>query len=315
VDILAGFASLARHRGYARPEIVQEPRLELEESRHPVLELDRRHQPFVPNPARMDTGDNQLLLLTGPNMGGKSTYLRQVALITVMAHLGAWVPARRATVGVTDRIFCRVGAGDSLLRGLSTFMVEMTETAAILRSATPRSLVILDEVGRGTSTYDGLAIAWAVVEALAGPAGIRCRTLFATHYHELTELGRSLEGVKNLTMGVREHGGRVVFLRTVEEGAADRSYGIHVAELAGVPLPVVERAREVLEKLERRRAGVGLEHPRAGIAMQPSLFAEPLEPQEREILDVLRSQDPNRLTPVDALLLLQRLRNKLTKTT
>jgi len=314
MDILAGFAFQARQRGYRRPEILKEPRIELEESRHPVLELDRRHQPFVPNPATLDTADCQVLLLTGPNMGGKSTYLRQVALITVMTHVGAFVPAKRAAVGLADRLFCRVGAGDSLLRGLSTFMVEMTETAAILRSATPRSLVILDEVGRGTSTYDGLAIAWAVVEALAAPKGVGCRTLFATHYHELTELGRSQAGVKNLTMGVREYGGKVHFLRTVEEGAADRSYGIHVAELAGIPPEVVVRAREVLEELEERRARVGLEHRDQSRPHQPGLFDAPEGAKgirEKEIADALRVVDLDRLTPLDAFLLVERLKKKL----
>jgi DNA mismatch repair protein MutS len=315
-DLLAGFAFQARQRGYCRPEILEEPRIDLEESRHPVLELDRRHQPFVPNPAHLDTGENQVLLLTGPNMGGKSTYLRQVALHTVMAHLGAWVPARRAAVGLGDRLFCRVGAGDSLLRGLSTFMVEMTETAAILRSATRRSLVLLDEVGRGTSTYDGLAIAWAVVEALSAPRGVGCRTLFATHYHELTELGRSQPGVKNLTMGVREYGGKVHFLRTVEEGAADRSYGIHVAELAGIPSDVVCRAREILQELEKRRAQVGLEHPDPLRPRQPNLFfgsEEGGDARDREVAETLRGLELEKLTPMDAILLIDRLKKKLSK--
>lgn len=312
LDVLAGFAVQARERAYVRPRVVEVPVIELDDSRHPVLERDPRHQPFVPNPAVMDTSTNQILLLTGPNMGGKSTYLRQVALITVMAHVGAFVPARRAVVGLVDRLFCRVGAGDSLLRGLSTFMVEMTETAAILRSATDRSLVILDEVGRGTSTYDGLAIAWAVVEALLGPDGTGCRTLFATHYHELTELGRSLAGVVNLTMGVREYAGTVHFLRTVEPGAADKSYGIHVADLAGVPEPVVARARQILEKLEDRREGVGLggevpsDAPRQGSLFQGA-GRKPLE----DLLQALRSASPERMTPVEALLLLDKLKKKL----
>ncbi len=312
LDVLAGFAVQARERAYVRPDVVEAPVIELEESRHPVLERDPRHQPFVPNPAAMDTGANQVLLLTGPNMGGKSTYLRQVALIAVMAHVGAFVPAGKAVVGLVDRLFCRVGAGDSLLRGLSTFMVEMTETAAILRSATERSLVILDEVGRGTSTYDGLAIAWAVVEALLGPNGTGCRTLFATHYHELTELGRTLDGVANLTMGVREYGGAVHFLRTVEPGAADKSYGIHVADLAGVPGPVVARAREILEKLEDRRESVGLgtAGPTDG-PRQDSLFPGGSSTALEGILKALRSASPEHMTPVEALLFLDKLKKKL----
>jgi len=316
VDLLGGFASLARERGYTRPEVVEEPVLELEEGRHPVLELDPRHAPFVPNGIRLDTAESQVILLTGPNMGGKSTYLRQAALLALMAHVGSYVPAQRARVGLVDRLFCRAGAGDSLLRGLSTFMVEMTETAAILRNATRRSLVVLDEVGRGTSTYDGLAIAWAVVEALAASAGgVGCRTLFATHYHELTELGKTLPGVKNLTMAVREHEGRVIFLRTVAEGAADRSYGIHVAELAGVPLEVVARAREVLARLETRREAVALEGGASPRPRQAGLFADEDPPEVRSVLQDLLRLDPARLTPLEALLLLDRLRRRLFKAT
>jgi DNA mismatch repair protein MutS len=311
-DVLAGFAHIARERAYTRPEVVEDPVLVLEESRHPVLELDARHQPFVPNPVHLDTQEDQVVLLTGPNMGGKSTYLRQAALIAIMAQAGSFVPARRAVTGLVDRLFCRVGAGDSLLRGLSTFMMEMTETAAILRNATRRSLVILDEVGRGTSTYDGLAIAWAVVEALrGGEGGVGCRTLFATHYHELTELGRTLAGVRNLTMGVREHEGRVIFLRTVEEGAADRSYGIHVAELAGVPEEVVERARAVLARLEARRAALTLESPVPGRPHQPDLFSGEGGAQDARVLAELRAADERSLSPLEALLLIHRLRKKL----
>jgi DNA mismatch repair protein MutS len=311
MDVLAGFAAQARIRGYARPLVVGEPTMDVEEGRHPVLELDDRHRPFVPNPVHVDTAGRQILLVTGPNMGGKSTYLRQVALLCVMAHMGAWVPARSATVGLVDRLFCRVGASDSLMRGLSTFMVEMTETAAILHGATCRSLVILDEVGRGTSTYDGMAIAWAVVEAILGPEGIGCRTLFATHYHELTELGRTLPGVKNLTMAVREHGGKVHFLRSVEDGAADKSYGIHVAELAGIPAGVVDRARDLLNELETRREG--LAHPPAsGQPRQVPLFGTPLEGAEEEVVALLRAAHPEKMTPLQALLLVERLKKKLT---
>ena len=310
-DVLASFATIARDRGYVRPEISEGTRLDASESRHPVLELDPRHRPFVPNPVAMDTEENQITLLTGPNMGGKSTYLRQVALMTVMAQMGSYVPARSACIGLVDRLFCRVGAGDSLLRGLSTFMVEMTETATILQSATERSLVILDEVGRGTSTYDGLAIAWAVVEALRGPEGIGCRTLFATHFHELTELGRTLQGVHNLTMAVREYAGKVHFLRSVEDGAADKSYGIHVAELAGVPEAVVARARQILSELEAGRESVGALHRQDELPRQGSLFEAPEKAEEREILEAIRSASPERMTPLEALLLVERLRNKL----
>jgi len=311
MDVLAGFAAQARIRGYVRPLVGGEPTMDVEEGRHPVLELDDRHRPFVPNPVHVDTAERQILLVTGPNMGGKSTYLRQVALLCVMAHVGAWVPSRSASVGLVDRLFCRVGASDSLMRGLSTFMVEMTETAAILNGATRRSLVILDEVGRGTSTYDGMAIAWAVVEALLGPEGIGCRTLFATHYHELTELGRTLPGVKNLTMAVREHGGKVHFLRSVEDGAADKSYGIHVAELAGIPAGVVDRARDLLNELESRREGFA-RAPASGQPRQAPLFGSLPEGAEEEVLASLRAVRPEKMTPLQALLLIERLKRKLT---
>jgi DNA mismatch repair protein MutS len=309
-DLLAGFAAIARERGYVRPAIVQEPRTSVEESRHPILELDPRHRPFVPNAIHLDTEEQQVILLTGPNMGGKSTYLRQTALLQVMAQIGSFVPALRAEIGLADRLFCRVGAGDSLLRGLSTFMVEMTETAGILLNATAQSLVVLDEVGRGTSTYDGLAIAWAVVEALRGPEGVGCRTLFATHYHELTELGRTLPGVVNRTMAVREYGGKVHFLRMVEEGSADRSYGIHVAELAGIPEKVVIRAREILDNLEARREAVGLSRPQPG-PRQGRLFEEPGSGREAEVLAAILAAHPESMTPLQALMLLERLRRKL----
>ncbi|MEJ2420419.1 MAG: DNA mismatch repair protein MutS [Acidobacteriota bacterium] len=307
LDVLHGFARTASDRGYICPEILEVPEITIEEGRHPVLERDPRHQPFVPNPARLDIQNRQLILLTGPNMGGKSTYLRQLALITVMAHLGSFVPARSAAIGLVDRLFCRVGAGDSLRRGLSTFMMEMSETAAILRNATQRSLVILDEVGRGTSTYDGMAIAWAVAEALLGPDGIGCRSLFATHYHELTELGQT-PGVQNLTMGVREHAGKVVFLRTVEEGTADKSYGLHVAELAGIPESVVERARLVLQGLEQNRDRLAPpakpERP-----AQRSLFET--NGVERQVLEALRTSSIDSMTPLEALNLLHKLHEDL----
>ena len=271
-----------------------------------MLERDPRHQPFVPNPTLIDSGENQLIILTGPNMGGKSTYLRQIALLTIMAHAGSGIPAKRARIGTVDRVFCRVGASDNLRRGLSTFMVEMTESSAILRNATPRSLVLLDEIGRGTSTFDGLAIAWAIAEAILKNIGIGCRTLFATHYHELTDLGRKSDGAHNLTMGVREQGGKVYFLRTVEEGAADKSYGIHVSELAGIPARVVQRAREVLKDLEKRS-------PRAAelkeSLKQPTLFDRD---ENLEILrDKLSETDIEKLTPLEALNLLAELKKNL----
>ncbi len=260
IDVLAGLAELARARNYVRPTIVAEPVLEIVAGRHPVLEAIEAPGTFVPNDLRCAsaTDDSEfqaaLLLITGPNMAGKSTYIRQAALLAVMAQMGSFVPAKSATIGVTDRVFARIGASDDLARGRSTFMVEMTETARILNTASPRSLVILDEIGRGTSTYDGLSLAWAVVEYLHDRIG--CRTLFATHYHELTELAQRLPGVANYNVAVREWQDSIVFLHQIVPGAADKSYGIHVAQLAGVPREVNQRAQQILADLEggRRQA-------------------------------------------------------------
>ena len=251
VDLLAGFAHLAAHRNYCRPELDTSGDIEIVEGRHPVVELPEltgSTDRFVPNDLYMNSGTHAILVLTGPNMGGKSTYLRQAALLVIMAQMGSFVPARRFRLGAVDRIFTRIGASDNLARGRSTFMVEMTETAAILNTATPRSLILLDEVGRGTATYDGLAIAWAAIEYLH--ARTRAKTLFATHYHELTELAEQLSGVKNFHVSVKEGRRGIVFLRKVEPGAADRSYGIEVAKLAGLPPEVIERARVVLKEHE-----------------------------------------------------------------
>ena len=249
LDVLAALAELAVKRAYVRPEIVECPRFDVEAGRHPVLDVVLPAGELVANETTMEAEQRRVLLVTGPNMAGKSTYIRQVALLTVLAQIGSFVPARRATIGVADRIFARIGASDELSRGQSTFMVEMTETARILNLATDRSLVILDEIGRGTSTYDGMSLAWAVVESLHEK--IRCRTLFATHYHELTSLTDEFDGVANLNVAVREWNDEVMFLHKIVEGAADKSYGIHVARLAGVPAEVVERAKMILADLEQ----------------------------------------------------------------
>ena len=225
--------------------------IEIEAGRHPVVEDALGASNYIPGDLRMDQ-DRRILLITGPNMAGKSTVLRQVAIMMIMAQIGSFVPARSARLGLADRVFSRVGASDNLAQGHSTFMVEMTETARILRQATKRSLVILDEIGRGTSTYDGLSLAWAVVEELSTRARGGIRTLFATHYHELTSLEGKIEGLRNLNIAVKEWKGDIVFLRRLVPGPADRSYGIEVARLAGVPRPVVERAREILAKLEEK---------------------------------------------------------------
>jgi DNA mismatch repair protein MutS len=287
IDVLASLAELARSRNYTRPSVVAEPILEIEAGRHPVLDITEPDGTFVPNDTKCaargvndesKSSDHStfgtLLLITGPNMAGKSTYIRQTALLTLMAQIGSFVPARRAVIGVADRIFARVGASDELSRGQSTFMVEMTETARILNTATPRSLVILDEIGRGTSTYDGLSLAWSIVEHIHDTIG--CRTLFATHYHELTDLEEQRSGVRNFNVAVKEWDDQVVFLHQIVPGAADKSYGIHVAQLAGVPRAVNDRAREVLEWLEaQHEAADGVAAAKSFITREGEAPAEP----------------------------------------
>ncbi|MFH1923404.1 MAG: DNA mismatch repair protein MutS [Planctomycetota bacterium] len=312
IDVLAGLAELARERNYARPKVVEEPVLAILDGRHPVLDLIAPDGTFVPNDTHAGGEAGSILLITGPNMSGKSTYIRQVALITLMAQIGSFVPAREATIGAADRIFARVGASDELARGRSTFMVEMTETARILNTATPRSLVILDEIGRGTSTYDGISLAWSVVEHLH--EHIACRTLFATHYHELTDLEQSLHGVKNLNVAVREWEDEVVFLYKIVEGAADKSYGIHVARLAGVPRAVVERSKDILAQLEdehldaegRAKIARPIERRRSG-DVQLTLFG----PADHPLLDDVRGVDLNETTPLGALELIQQWQQSL----
>ncbi|MCS7166897.1 MAG: DNA mismatch repair protein MutS [Gemmatales bacterium] len=250
LDVFAGLAELADAQNYCRPEIVEQPILEIRQGRHPVLEQILPAGTFVPNDVEMSPEAGFVLVITGPNMSGKSTYIRQTALLVLLAHMGSFIPAQSARIGITDRIFTRVGASDDVARGQSTFLVEMTETANILHNASPRSLVILDEIGRGTSTYDGLAIAWSVAEYIHNVLG--CRTLFATHYHELTQLAEVLPGVRNFQAAVHEAHGRIVFLHRILPGAADRSYGVHVAELAGLPRAVLERARQILARLENQ---------------------------------------------------------------
>jgi DNA mismatch repair protein MutS len=311
VDVLAGLAHLAALHNYCHPTFDDSSDLEILEGRHPVIEsqdLAGVGDRFVPNDLYLNSTTHTVLVLTGPNMGGKSTYLRQAALIVILAQMGSFVPARSARLGIVDRVFTRIGASDNLARGRSTFMVEMTETAAILHTATPRSLVLLDEVGRGTATYDGLAIAWAAVEYLH--ARTRAKTLFATHYFELTELESQLSGVKNYHVAVKETGNGIAFLRKVSPGAADRSYGIEVAKLAGLPNEVVERAREVLaehESAERQVTGhlsPGNDPP---APRQLTIFT----PISQPVLEKLRELDPNRLTPIEALNLLAELKKQV----
>jgi DNA mismatch repair protein MutS len=309
LDVLAALAELAARHGYCRPDIVGEPVFECEAGRHPVLDALLAPGQFVPNNVQLGGENGSILLITGPNMAGKSTYIRQVALITILAHMGSFVPARRARIGTVDRLFARVGATDDLSRSQSTFMVEMTETANILNNASPRSLVILDEIGRGTSTFDGISLAWAVTEHIHDAIG--CRTLFATHYHELVELEKTKPRLRNANVAVREAGGEIMFLYQVVPGGADQSYGIHVARLAGVPGAVLERAGEILKFLEKQHGpDPGLpEAPikrrvKTGRALTGSLFAALPDP----LLAELRQVDPAVLTPEEASNLVQRLR-------
>ncbi|HVH11336.1 MAG TPA: DNA mismatch repair protein MutS [Gemmatimonadales bacterium] len=295
LDVWCALAELAHREGYVRPEVNDAFTIALEGSRHPVVERMMAREAFIPNDVRLDAA-GRVILLTGPNMAGKSTLLRQVGLCVVLAQMGAFVPARRAVVGVVDRLFTRVGASDNLARGQSTFMVEMSETSAILHGASVRSLVLLDEIGRGTSTYDGVAIAWAVTEFLHTTIG--CKTVFATHYHELTQLTEELEHARNFNVAVREAGDEVVFLHRLEPGGADRSYGIHVGRLAGLPAPVVGRAWEVLRLLEAGHHVARQAAPAPPDAAQLALFA-PGPPHP--LLDELHRLNVDRLSPLEAL--------------
>jgi DNA mismatch repair protein MutS len=295
LDVWGALGDLAHHEGYARPTVDDGFVIELEGSRHPVVERMMPREMFIPNDVRLDES-GRVIVLTGPNMAGKSTLLRQIGLCVLLAQIGAFVPARRARIGVVDRLFTRVGAADNLARGQSTFMVEMSETSAILHGASARSLVLLDEIGRGTSTYDGVAIAWAVTEFLHTAIG--CKTIFATHYHELTQLTEELAHARNYNVAVREVGDDVVFLHRLEPGGADRSYGIHVGRLAGLPAPVLARAREVLRLLEAGHHVVQQPAPPPPDVQQLALFSQPAP---HPLLAELGGLDVNTLSPLEAL--------------
>ncbi|HVW25967.1 MAG TPA: DNA mismatch repair protein MutS [Polyangiaceae bacterium] len=317
-DVASALAEMAHRFDYRRPDVDASDVLTLEDGRHPVVEQLAAAGRFVPNDVSLEASADRLWIVTGPNMAGKSTLLRQVALSVVLAQLGSFVPARSARIGVVDRVLSRVGASDNLSRGESTFMVEMRETAEILRKATPRSLVILDEIGRGTSTFDGLAIAWAVAEYLDQAA--RCRTLFATHYHELTALAATSDHVRNVSVSAEESGGDVVFLHRLVKGPASRSYGVAVAKLAGLPESVLARSRALLEMLESGGSASGAAPSpakRTQKTPQLDLFGASgaLAGNEREVLDTLRGVDVDRLTPLDALSLVARLKTRLGKNT
>jgi len=307
LDCLASFAYLARQNHYIRPKVTDGKELNIIEGKHPVLAQTLGAE-FVPNDVNLSDDGKDLAIITGPNMAGKSTYIRQVALLVLLAQTGSFIPAKKATMGVADRIFTRVGASDELIRGQSTFMVEMTETANILNNATDRSLVILDEVGRGTSTYDGLSLAWAITEHLANE--VKCRTLFATHYHELTELGQLLVNVKNLNVAVREWAGDVVFLHKIIAGGTDKSYGVHVAKLAGVPKSILNRSNEILKDLEntfaKEAAGEHLSKNKTADEQQ-LLFIQ----KHKSVLDKLNGLDINTLTPIEAINLLAEIQQEM----
>jgi DNA mismatch repair protein MutS len=313
LDTLCGLAQLAAEQNYCRPEMVSDSTVNIIEGRHPVLDIMQPLGAFVPNDTNIDEESGFLHLITGPNMAGKSTYIRQVALIALMAQIGSFVPATSAKIGVVDQIFARVGANDELSRGQSTFMVEMTETARILNTATSRSLVILDEIGRGTSTYDGVSLAWAIVEFLHDQIG--CRSLFATHYHELTALESDLGGVSNYNVSVREWEEKIVFLHKIVPGSADKSYGIHVSRLAGVPTWVNRRAEQILKRLEtnndveqNREAIKSSGGSRSESGIQMTLFQA-----DHPLIERIRTLEPNHLTPIAALEMLQEFKNEVSE--
>jgi DNA mismatch repair protein MutS len=319
LDVLSCLAELASQRSYKRPHVNEEDRIHIVEGRHPVIEVTN-DEPFIPNDTLLDREENQILIVTGPNMGGKSTYLRQVALICILAQMGSFVPASEAEIGLVDRVFTRIGAMDFLSVGQSTFMVEMLETANILNNATHNSLILLDEIGRGTSTFDGLSIAWAVAEYLHDKQDVQAKTLFATHYHELTELELTMERIKNYHVSVKERKENIIFLRKIVPGASDQSYGIHVARLAGIPHTVIERAKEILFNLEKQElddAGI----PRIAYGSSSGRDKSQLllfqDDREREFLEEMKQEietwDLDTLSPLEALNLLSGLKDRITQ--
>ena len=323
LDALCSLAYVADKNNYVRPSLNTDGVIDIKGGRHPVVEKMLANDSFVENDTYLNNAESRISIITGPNMAGKSTYMRQTALITLMAQIGSFVPAESANIGLCDRIFTRVGASDDLASGQSTFMIEMNEVANILRNATKDSLLILDEIGRGTSTFDGLSIAWAVVEYIADPNILGAKTLFATHYHELTELEGKLSSVNNFCIAVQEEGDDIVFLRKIIKGGADRSYGIQVARLAGVPEPVLKRAREICNELSDSHITTKVkdidikpalsEQPkiketRSSDYEQLSLFSSPVE---MTIANELKTMDLNNMTPIKAMLYLQELQERL----
>ena len=295
LDCLLSFAEVAVKNNYVKPKVSSKfNHILIEEGRHPVVESLNKSNSFIPNDTLLDDKENKIMIITGPNMAGKSTYMRQVAVITLLAHIGCFVPAKKAEISLTDRIFTRVGASDDLTIGQSTFMVEMMEVANILDNATNKSLVILDEIGRGTSTYDGLSIAWSVVEEIAN--NMHCKTMFATHYHELTELENFMNGIKNYRIAIKEINGQLVFLRKIQRGGANRSYGIEVAELAGVKKSVIDRAKVISNELEKNDLSC---HIVKTVSNEP-LIAEKKEKSYTNVIAILKDLDINKVTPLGA---------------
>jgi len=302
IDALSSLAEVAARNGYVRPTLTNDDVIDIKGGRHPIVEQSIGSDNFVPNDTYLCNKDNQLIILTGPNMSGKSTYLRQVVLIILLAQIGGFIPADSANVGIVDRIFTRIGAQEDLAAGQSTFMVEMTEAANILNNATPRSFIILDEIGRGTSTYDGLSIAWAVAEFIHNHPELGTKTLFATHYHELVDLADILPRVKNFNVAVAEEGDKVIFLHKIVPGGTDRSYGIHVAQLAGLPKSVIVRAQEVLSELESHTSKKG-KAPRHKASLQIPLF-----PKDSILADEISRLDINSMSPLEAITKLYELK-------
>jgi DNA mismatch repair protein MutS len=307
VDVLCSFAAVAVQNNYCMPQVDLSDRITITEGRHPVVEKVLKNSLFVPNDTQMDGGENTLAIITGPNMAGKSTYMRQVALIVLMAQMGSFVPARAAHIGVVDRVFTRIGASDDLAAGQSTFMVEMTEVAELLKNATGKSLLILDEIGRGTSTYDGMSIARAVLEWCADKKKLGAKTLFATHYHELTCLEGQIPGVKNYNIAAKKKKDDILFLRKIVRGGADQSYGIEVAKLAGVPDKVIQRSRQILEELEQGAPAA----PAAGPLPQAQEQVSLPDMGAAQAVERLRQLDLNTLTPIEAMNLLFELKQML----
>jgi DNA mismatch repair protein MutS len=312
LDCFCSFAEIAQKNNYTKPEVNDSDQIIIKDGRHPVVELQNSNK-FVPNDTNLDNTESRMIIITGPNMAGKSTYMRQVALITLMAQIGSFVPAAHACIGVVDRIFTRVGASDDLASGQSTFMVEMSELANIINSSTSRSLIILDEIGRGTSTFDGLSIAWAIVEYISDKSKLGAKTLFATHYHELTELEGQTEGIKNYCISVEEKGKDIVFLRKIIRGGANGSYGVHVARLAGIPEIILERCEEILFVLEKSEKNNQTDIYKKERRKKSKLVLE--EPNlfnfnGFSLVEELKEMDINNLTPLQALQKLMEIQSK-----